>query len=425
MKKRISLFFAYGLFWLIYFLVVKAFFLAFNWSQILNISLLDVFKVFEHGFSMDLSTSSILLLVPGLLIFSTTLYNYRAYAIILHSYTIILLVLITLLVVGDAELYGYWGYRIDVVVLNYLKTPKEAFASVSIWVIVRQLIIASILFLTFIYGYRKTIMKMIVLPKVHPAFGLLMLFLIASLIIPIRGGFGIAPMNTGRVYFSSNNFLNHSGINVLWNMGFSISEHKNVHEQYNYFKTEQVRELTNPLLNQNLPPDSMVLKTSRPNIIILMLESFSAKVIEPLGGLPGITPNIDKLCSEGILFTNFYANGDRSDKGIISILCGYPAQPVTSVIVYSNKTESLPKLFINMKEIGYQTSFYYGGDLDFANMRSYLLASKIDHIVSKDDFPASTYNSKWGSHDHIVLKRFYEVEYLSKFRKIIISQSFK
>ena len=62
-----------------------------------------------------------------------------------------------------------------------------------------------------------------------------------------------------------------------------------------------------------------MLKSENPNIIIIILESFTNLVIEPLGGLAEVTPNLNRLASEGVLFTNFYTNGDRSDKGIVSV----------------------------------------------------------------------------------------------------------
>ncbi|MEX2235450.1 MAG: LTA synthase family protein, partial [Cyclobacteriaceae bacterium] len=166
-------------------------------------------------------------------------------------------------------------------------------------------------------------------------------------------------------------------------------------------------------------------KTAKPNIILFILESFTADVIEPLGGKPGVVPNLNQLCREGILFTNFYSSGDRTDKGLISILSGYPAQPVTSIIKNPAKTQRLPYLNHYMLDLGYHTSFVYGGDIDFANFRSYLTNNRFDHITADEDFPDEDNESKWGVHDHIVFQQaLHECDTASQpFFKVILSLS--
>jgi phosphoglycerol transferase MdoB-like AlkP superfamily enzyme len=143
----------------------------------------------------------------------------------------------------------------------------------------------------------------------------------------------------------------------------------------------------------------------KPNVIVIILESFTAKIIEPLGGLPNVTPSLNNLIKEGILFTNFYASGDRTDKGLVSILSGYPAQPRTSIIKYPEKTQSLPYLPKAMEKIGYHTSFVYGGDIGFANMESYLTNSGFSTITDDNDFSSDIDNSKWGVADHYIFNQ--------------------
>jgi phosphoglycerol transferase MdoB-like AlkP superfamily enzyme len=136
-----------------------------------------------------------------------------------------------------------------------------------------------------------------------------------------------------------------------------------------------------------------------------MLEGFTADVIAPLGGLKDIAPNLNALCHEGILFDNFYGNGDRTDKGIVSVLSGYPAQPQSSIIKYPSKTQSLPFLPKHMNELGYHSSFVYGGDGNFSNFRSYLTSSQFSHLTFVGDFPRELNVSKWGVHDEFVFDR--------------------
>lgn len=127
-----------------------------------------------------------------------------------------------------------------------------------------------------------------------------------------------------------------------------------------------------------------------------------------LGGEPNIAIHLDSLSKEGVLFTNFYANSFRTDRGLVAILSGYPAQPTTSIMKYPRKTQSIPAIAGSLRKAGYGTKYYYGGDADFTNMRSYLMSSGFEDIVSDQDFPVTERLSKWGAHDHLVFNRLLE-----------------
>ena len=92
----------------------------------------------------------------------------------------------------------------------------------------------------------------------------------------------------------------------------------------------------------------------------------------------------------------------------MAILSGYPAQPTTSIMKYPRKTQNLPAIAGSLRDAGYRTKYYYGGDADFTNMRSYLMSSGFENIISDQDFPVSERLSKWGAHDHLVFNRLLE-----------------
>jgi phosphoglycerol transferase MdoB-like AlkP superfamily enzyme len=212
-------------------------------------------------------------------------------------------------------------------------------------------------------------------------------------------------MNSGFVYFhKTKTYANHSAINVVWNFLYSLSKKANIKYPENFFEAEQSKKYFSEFYPKE---DSTVhvFKTARPNVILLILESFTADVVEPLGGVKGLTPNLNALCKEGILFENFYSSGDRTDKGVMSILSGYPAQPQTNIIKYPAKTEKLPYLTRKMNALGYNTSFIHGGNFDFANFRSYFTNNEFDHLTTMEDFPENDLESKWGYHDEIVFEQ--------------------
>ncbi len=137
----------------------------------------------------------------------------------------------------------------------------------------------------------------------------------------------------------------------------------------------------------------------------MFLESWTADVVECLGGEKSVAPRLGKLAEEGILFTNFYSTGYRTEQGLISIFSGFPAQPNNSIINTIGKSEHLPSLNVELGKQGYQSSFYYGGEIEFANMKSYLVNTQFERIIDKNNFQKQELNSKWGAHDEYVFKK--------------------
>jgi phosphoglycerol transferase MdoB-like AlkP superfamily enzyme len=117
-----------------------------------------------------------------------------------------------------------------------------------------------------------------------------------------------------------------------------------------------------------------------------------------------VTPNFNRYAKEGILFSNFYASGTRTDKAIPAILDGYPALPAQSVIKEPKKSQSLPNIVKILIDQGYNSSFWYGGEINFANFNSFVIGSGFRQIITKENFAPENYNSKWGVHDHVMFR---------------------
>ena len=320
------------------------------------------------------------------------------------------IILLSCIFISDLGLYGYWGFRLDTAPLFYFfSSPKDALASVSLWVvaggILAMAVYAALLYFVFswILVNEKRPLK---IPYRRLSVSGVLLLATGLLFIPIRGGFSVSTMNLGRVFFSADQRLNHAAINPAFSLLDSFSRQADFDKQYRFMPAEEAdilfSELTDKPVTDSIP---RLFNTERPNIIMIILESFSSHLMETLGGEPGIAVNMDEFAKEGILFTHFYANSFRTDRGLVSIISGYPAQPTTSIMKYTRKTQSLPSIPASLKKAGYDLQYYYGGDADFTNMRSYLVSTGIEKIVSQNDFPVSERLSKWGVHDHILFHR--------------------
>lgn len=383
-------------------MVCRIAFMFYQWHQTQALNFGEVLMPNLLGLRMDAAMTGYWLIIPGMALvlsfykpaISKWIIGVTFYGTVIISCAI---------VVADLELYHHWGFRMDTTPLLY--TGSEGVGSVSIWRLLSLAFIFMILMLALHFGFRKFIWRNLNFDTGHWKQSALMFACVALLFIPIRSSFRVAPLNTGVVYFHKTNpYPNHAGINVVWNFCKSL-----VSDNSFRYPTHLVDDNLDNEVFQNMMASSdsvvKVINQPNPNVILIILEGFTAKVIEPLGGLPGITPNLNQLCGEGILFDDFYASGDRTDKGIISILSGYPAQPKTSIIKYPNKTQSLPSLPRALAAQGYRTSFVYGGDIGFANMESYLSIVGFDHITEDDDFDVTQNVSKWGVHDEFVFAR--------------------
>ncbi len=373
-----------------------------------SFSLNDILEVLYHGLPLDLSMSGYLSVLPALFLILSIWFNPKAIAKICNIYFSFVLSLITIVSIADIFIYPHWGFHFDSTVFFYLKNPEEAIGSGSATEIFAGILLSAI-FISIIYlGYSYIIKRQILKLKIPKSIGktcLVMIVLMAMLILPIRGGLSVSTMNVGKVYFSDNMFLNHAAVNPHFNLMYSFFKSEDFASQYQFFNKQEAIRIFDEL-NKQPKNDSIIklLNTDKPNIIFFILESFSANVAND----SLIAPNMNKFAKEGISFKNFYANSFRTDRGLVSILSGYPAHPTTAIMKYPQKTQSLPAIPASLKESGYNLSFYYGGDADFANMRSYFVGScMICDITSEEEFPLSDRLTKWGVPDQILIDRVY------------------
>jgi len=405
MGKQIGFIFKYFLYWMIYFIILKLVFLIYNYKisfQYLN----KWTDVIIHGLRLDLSATGYIMLFPLFILLASIWIKGRWTYFSIRIYSIFFITVFSLLAATDLALYSEWGFRLDITPWLYLAKPKEALASVSILYVVLHLAIAGIIIFAFISFFKF-------LGKIFFAIDGLInrlflsgitILLIGFMVLPIRGGVGKAPINTGSTYFSEVSFLNHATLNLPWNVGFSILNDVVDKNPFNYMKEDAARNLLDSFTYSS-PRFQNILTLRKPNVILFILESFTANVTGCLNGPIQVTPELDKIARKGILFSRFYASGDRTDKGLLAVLSGFPSQPTTSLIKYVNKTEKLPSIPKSLKNYGYNSLFYYGGDAEFANYKSYLINSGFNSIVELKDFPKSQRICNWGVPDGFLFQR--------------------
>lgn len=392
--------------------------------------------VIWHGLPLDLSMAGYLSVIPGLLSIAVVWLKRDLVKPIMNIYFIIASLFITCSFLLNASLYPYWKYPLDSTPLFYFFTsPADAIASVSIWQVILSIVILIVLTIGVWFTLRMRGEKRQQYSRYAYGYGglgsgkrnrfddfdrhrgrtsIILLLLTGLLFLPIRGGITVSTMNTGQAYYSQNAYLNHSAVNPLFSLLESITHQEDFASQYRFMKDKEADKIfatmtstsdenTYPLLNE------ATFKKGTPDILIVIMESFASDIMPSMGSYKDVAVCLDSIAQQSILFTRFYANSFRTDRGMVSILSGYPAQPTTSIMRYPRKTSQLPSIARNLaKYKNYKTTYYYGGDADFCNMRSYLVSQGYQHIISDANFPIEDKLSKWGVPDHIVAARMME-----------------
>lgn len=415
MRQTFTRFFSTYFLFVALFILQKPFFMVYYHKLFSDTRFTDHLAVMWHGLPLDFSVAGYLTIVPGMLLIASLWMHSHLVRPLLKGYFLVVSLLLSVIFVTDIVLYEHWGFRLDSTPFFYFfSSPKDAFASAGYLSVVLGFLAAGVIAWLFYFPFNKWVIcprKECRVACDRGKQSLLLLLFIALLFIPIRGGFTVSTMNISKAYYSDNMYLNHATVNPFFSLMESLTREKDFAKQYRFFSPEQADERFAQLVEPAQAADAPVaeipqlLTTDRPNLFFVILESFFAGSMTHLEGIPEVAPRLDQLAEEGVLFTNFYANSFRTDRGLVSLLSGYPAQPTTSIMKYPKKTQSLPSIPRSLKENGYSTHYYYGGDADFTNMRAYLLSMGITQIVSDADFPLSERLSKWGAHDHVVFNR--------------------
>ncbi|MEO5966650.1 MAG: sulfatase-like hydrolase/transferase, partial [Ferruginibacter sp.] len=373
---------------ILFFEFARVVFILSNYSLFVNAGVSESIKSMWHGLKMDMSMAAYLALPAGLILIMYGFINLPALKKIIKIYTSIILIILLLILTADIFLFKAWGNRIDATPLKYFSNPQEVWASIShlpvFWISLLFVIIAIVLIIIIKFWINNLFKLIAVSKKVIQV--VILLILMGALIIPLRGGLQLAPLNQSSVYFSDNNFANQAALNAPLNFMYSINHNENNTENPFVVSSDSAIKITVESLYANRGETEQFLdSTKRLNIILITWESFTGKVIDAKKNDIEITPGYNQLKKEGVFFSNIYASGDRTDKGIVSILSGYPAFATTSIVKTPKKAASLQILGRDFQKHNYSTAFYYGGEPEFANMKAYLMQGGFKKFVTIKD----------------------------------------
>lgn len=409
MLKSLLLFIRFYLFWLLYFFADRALFLLFYSNKLVGVPLGTVLATFHNAIPIDLSMVGYLSVAP-LLVYICWFFTKREMVGFkwLRWYNGAWVVAFGIIAAINFNIYREWGTKLNAKALGFAFTsPVEAAASGASSPILPTASIVAFLLIGGLLLNRLLIPKTVFFFKAPLwAKAILALFFLGINFLVIRGGVGVSTMNQSSAYFSDQLLLNHAAVNTEWNLFESaVKGGKADKNRYQYFAKEEARAMVDSLYSVEKDTTVSILTTNRPNVVLFVMESFTADLTKVIGGVDGITPQFDSLANKGVLFSNIYSTGNRTDKGVLGTLAAYPSLAAGNLVKFTNKMQQLPAISQEFQKNGYSTAFFYGGESEFDNYKAFILTHGYQKLVDKNQFAAKDMNSKWGAYDGVLFQR--------------------
>jgi phosphoglycerol transferase MdoB-like AlkP superfamily enzyme len=392
------------LFWMFFFFLIRAIFLIYHIDllKLENITLGETLLSFWYGLRLDTATAAYILILPSLFLLIQGLFKARWLNSVNKVYTFIFLLAISLIVAVELGSFAEWKCKLSTSAFAHLRRISEAYYSIS-----AKQFFSLLFFLVALTGgsfilytkvfYLKIVEKsrMIISPVIF------FIITIPLLFVMLRGGVNAIAISQSSAHYSHHSILNWAAVNSGYQFAVNVMETSRYKKSnvYQFYDIKDARKTLDDILRTRKDTTISILNRNRPNIVILLMESWSADIIESLGATPGITPEFAKLEKDGLLFTQFYSTGNRSHEASASLFGGYPALPYTTFTANPEKFRKMPSMVKILDSAGYHTSFYFGGQLDYGNMRAYLLFNQFEKMLEDSDIDPSLPRGRLGVHD--------------------------
>ena len=374
----------------------------------------DYWRIFTIGFRFDIIMLSYLAFLPAFLLTFLPDPFLKKFDGFLNIYFILFLFLFFFMELSTLNFINEYDTRPNRLFLDYLIYPKEVLGTL-VKSYLPSMIFTFILVLVALYFAFKFGKKVFCTVSSNYKTKLLIFPLVAFFIFwGARSSLTtIRPVNASNAIFSSDQMTNSLGLNSLYTVAFAayslqregkVDKYGKMDEFEAYNRVKKYMDVTDfiddevPFLHLQQPDSS----SPKYNVVVFLQESLGAEYVGCLGGLP-LTPELDKLSKEGLLFTNLYSSGTRSVRGIESVITGFLPNPSESVVKLSNAQQGFFTLADAFGKQNYDTSFIYGGLSNFDNMASFFNGNGFNNIIDETDFDADgkkyAFKGVWGYSD--------------------------
>jgi phosphoglycerol transferase MdoB-like AlkP superfamily enzyme len=397
------------IFWLLFFAITRATFELYFLHKLKGAGFGEILQTFFYGFRLDASAAAYICIIPLLaFIINWCIPNYSIKPVWLKIYTGIILFCISLNTILNFNIFREWGTKVTFRVFSsFYHAPSEALASSSSSPVGKSIFIGLLLISTGALLSKYIINYNFKKPATAPgAKSVLICLLVFANFLLMRGGLQAEPINQNAAYFSDHEILNQSAMNTEWNLFNNIFENfRKPYNPYEFMQPVDAQRLVQDMYKVKNDSALQILSTRQPNVVIIQIESYTASIIESLGGDKGVAPNFEKFIKQGVLFNNIYSSADRTDKGIISIMSGFPSQAIRTIVADTIKQRKLPALSTVFKNAGYQTTYFYGGKSSYMDFNIFMKSHGINKIIDEYNFDKSQVKTQWGVYDNTLLNK--------------------
>lgn len=393
-------------FWMIVFVITRAVFLCWNREEIAGAGFGEIISVFSHGIYIDTAMCCYFLFPVFFFTLLAAVLKKEWPMKINRGFTLLLLICIGLITIGELPIYDEWHTKLNYKALWFFGNPSEVFRTAS-WSQLIFGLLGTALFSWLFYRLYKRFTGPVTAPLVRPLAETISFALLAPVIIftGMRGGWQPIPVQVSDAYYSRYNVLNLAAVNSTFNLFSSCIENSKATEPYRIMPSEEAATVFAAMNGAEKDTTIHILTTEHPNVVLVVLESWSADLVKGCGGYDSVTPHFEAMADSGVLFTNCYASGSLSDQGMAAVFSAFPAQPKTSIITQPTRYVHLPCINSSFKKAGYATSFMFGGQLSYGNIKAYMYFNGFDRILEGKDFSAEENQSRLGVPDGPLFKR--------------------
>lgn len=395
-------------------LLQKPIFVLWNTESVGDASALDLCLAVLHGLWLDATVAGYvtmpMILLAAASYFVRSRWWYRTAIALLTLYAVAMAVTFAL----NVALYKYWAFPLDSSIFQYLATPAEAIASVTLGEALHYSALALIYF-AVLWAFYRQIARMLLPADVEThrraiPFLAIIVVMAAFDFLAIRGGLTTAVANLSKVYFSQNQFLNHTAVQPLFSVLSSLGESGQSGE-YRYFDEAALAERAAAIFDNKSGRKAGVLRddVERPNVVLIIAESFGRSTTDAVVEGRVVADNLHRRRSEGVWFENLIASSFRTDRGVLALLSGFPAQPRESLMKRVQKSSRLASIATTLSADGYATRYLHGGDAAFTDMASYLYATGFEDVIDFKRFRLNAPQSKWGYADDVMAEQFIDL----------------
>lgn len=394
------------IFWIICFDVQRILFSIHHWGKLSAVGTGECLQAFFYSFRLDLATACALSVLPFIVRlfghYSSRKWTFRAFRIVLLT----LLAILVLVQAGEIVAYGEWNHKLTSRVFMHLAHPDEVARTANYSMIFWYIFYAIIQFAVGLWLSKQFFKRIKVQPhrfewKQLLIFPLQLCVPIFIMLLLLRGGWQQIPINIAAATYTDKAIANDISINSFYYFAKSyLLYNRSTIDQFMPNVDKQLAEKTvREWYAYPKEHDRFFLENVRPNVVVIVLEGWSAEAIGTLGPTKRATPNFDRIAGEGVLFTRVYATGTTSEIGNSSIFSGNPSVPEVSISMQPEKHRKLHSINEDFEGWGYHTSYIFSGDLKYGNIGGYFMDHGFDVVKDENDFPSDLPRGKLNFYD--------------------------